>query len=288
MHVTRFLTPGLGLEPYVRFYIQREARLSSATLVHPVPARAAPMIEFIFGDRYEVREGGGNIRTTPATVVAGLQTHRRLELLVRGTVEAFVIFFQPAGLHQLFSIPMGELANRDFDAGAVFGPWAAQLEQRLSDCGSFAERAWVADDFLLRRSLTVAADGVSSAANEILRNSGQIRISGLAHAAGLSVRQFERRFLQQVGLPPKLYARIARFEAALERKAKSVSSSWTYVAHELGYHDQMHMIHDFAELSGDTPTNFLAHLKTVHQAHLEPARSSRTPTPVDALPHLIL
>jgi AraC-like DNA-binding protein len=290
MHVTRFLSPGPGLEQYVRFYVQREARLYGTTVVHPVPARAAPVLEFMFGDPCAVRRTGrSGIEVSPRVVVVGLQTHRRVQLLIRGTVEEFAIFFQPSALHRLFSLPMDEMTNRDFEARAVFGPWITQLEQRLSDCGSFSERARIADESLLRRSLAAGcADSVSAAASGVLFNSGQVRISGLARSAGLSMRQFERRFVQQVGLPPKLYARIARFEAALESKAKSIARSWTAVAHDFGYHDQMHMIHDFAELSGDTPTSLLAQLKTVHEAHVEAARSSRTPAATTALPRLIL
>jgi AraC-like DNA-binding protein len=51
-----------------------------------------------------------------------------------------------------------------------------------------------------------------------------------------------------------MYARIVRFEAALHRKAASPITHWTDIAHALGYHDQMHMVHDFNRLSGDTPT----------------------------------
>lgn len=74
-----------------------------------------------------------------------------------------------------------------------------------------------------------------------------MRISALANDAGLSVRQFERDFLQQVGIRPKLYARIVRFEAALDSKARSFTKSWTNVAHQFGYYDQMHMVHDFED-----------------------------------------
>ena len=68
------------------------------------------------------------------------------------------------------------------------------------------------------------------------------------------IRQFERRFRYEIGIPPKLYARIARFEAALRRKAAAPAMQWTDIAHALGYHDQMHMVHDFKRLSGDSPT----------------------------------
>jgi AraC-like DNA-binding protein len=288
MHVTRFLSPGPGLEQYVRFYSQRKASLSGTTVVHSVPARASPMLEFIFGDRYEVRDvrDGPGTRTTPRTVLVGLQTHHRVDLIIQGGVEAFVIFFQPTALHRLFALPMDELTNHDYDARAILGPWIEEVEQRLSDCGSFDERARTTDDLLLRRSLTAArSDSVSAAASGTLLSSGQVRISGLAQSAGLSMRQFERSFVRQVGLPPKFYARVARFEAALESKAKSRGRSWTAVAHDLGYHDQMHMIHDFEEFSGNTPTGLLAHLKAVHQAHLGSASGTAT---LAALPRLIL
>jgi hypothetical protein len=48
-----------------------------------------------------------------------------------------------------------------------------------------------------------------------------------------------------------------RFEAALKTKAAFPHLSWTMVAHDFGYHDQMHMIHDFQHLSGETPTGIL-------------------------------
>ena len=79
-------------------------------------------------------------------------------------------------------------------------------------------------------------------------------MSDLVNAIGLSVRQFERRFRYEIGIPPKLYARIVRFETALRSKAAAPATQWTDIAHALGYHDQMHMVHDFNSLSGDSPT----------------------------------
>jgi transcriptional regulator GlxA family with amidase domain len=104
----------------------------------------------------------------------------------------------------------------------VFGPVITRLKERLADCRTFEERISVANQFLLRRALAVSSrDGISEAATEILRRAGGPRISGMARRAALGLRQFERRFVQQVGVGPKLFARIARFEAALDRMARS-------------------------------------------------------------------
>jgi hypothetical protein len=72
---------------------------------------------------------------------------------------------------------------------------------------------------------------------------------------------------------PKLFARIARFEAALDTKARSATKSWTEVAHEFGYYDQMHMVHDFGEFTDKTPTETLLQLETVFLEQIKTIRS---------------
>lgn len=101
-----------------------------------------------------------------------------------------------------------------------------------------------------------------------------MEIAALASRVGLSPRQFERRFIQQVGIRPKTFARIARFEAALETKARFATKSWTDVAHQFGYYDQMHMVHDFREFTDKTPTETLMQLETVFVEQIKTIRSA--------------
>lgn len=290
MHQVRFLEPAAALKAYVRFYAQREGCLGDETLIHPVTARAAPILEFMFGDPCEVRRARHpGTETSPRAVIVGVQTNRRLHLVIRGKPKSFVIFFQPAGLHRLFSLPMDELRDRDYEARAVLGSCVSLLERRLADCASFAERARMADSFLLLRSMeTPARDGVSEAARRILLNRVPNRVSDLARAAGMSVRQFERKFVHQVGLPPKWYARIARFELALESKANSPEKSWTEVAYDSGYCDQIHMVHDFKEFTGQAPTETLNQLETLFREQLTTVQSGSAPKSASSTPRLIL
>jgi hypothetical protein len=87
MHSSEFLEPAPGLKTFVRFYVQREIRIPGAAILHPVPARAAPIIEFMFGDPINVLYfNHPGTKRSPMTVVVGPQTHRRLDLQLRGTV----------------------------------------------------------------------------------------------------------------------------------------------------------------------------------------------------------
>jgi AraC-like DNA-binding protein len=273
MNTHRFLyrRPASPLADLVRFYVHREACLGGETVIHPVPARATAMLEFVLADPVEAH-WCNRARVESATLpqLIGLQTYRRVKLIMRGTIESFVICFQPAGLSRLFGLSLDALTNHDFEAHAVLGPSMSQLSECLGNARSFDDRAGIADAFL-SQIRTRPADGIALAAAVILRQHGTVRIAKLADLTGLSLRQFERRFVQQVGVRPKLYARIARFEAALDFKARS-EISWTEIAHEFGYHDQMHLVHDFEEFSGETPTGILTEVHKAYGAVTEPLR----------------
>jgi AraC-like DNA-binding protein len=286
----RFLTPDGALREIIRFYVQREAHLEGTDLIHPVPARAAPMLEFVFSDPFEIHWcERPAIETTPRVVVIGLQTHRRVRLVIRELLESFCIVFQPAGLFRLFSIPVLELTNHDYDAHAVIGPSVSSLYQRLGECNTFDSRARIADEFLLGVLRTrQRTDGILEAANQILLRHGDVRIGVLVDRTGYSLRQFERRFTEQIGVRPKLYAQIARFEAALDSRARSQGRSWTDIAHAFGYYDQMHLIHDFERFSGETPGNLLTEVERAHRATIDAVRTGRLPASREDAPRLIL
>ena len=96
---------------------------------------------------------------------------------------------------------------------------------------------------------------IMKTAQYMLDRKGTIRIDEIADHAALSVRQYERRFLEEVGLTPKLFARTTRFQRALDAKRFFPERSWLSIAHEFGYFDQMHMVRDFQRLGGDAPNN---------------------------------
>ncbi len=275
MPVSQFSMPSRCLEPFVRFYIQRDVRIMGATVLHPVPARPAPMIVFDFSDPTQIlRYGQKAVEQSPLAVVVGPQTYRRYEMQLRGALDTFVIGFQPDGIYRLFSVPTNELTDFDCEAHSVLGGAITRLGERLGNATSFAERVRVVEEALLPRALQASrADGISAAAHAIILAGGGRGIPALAAKAGLSVRQFERRFVRQVGMRPKLFARIVRFEATLEYKARFGRRSWTNVAHRFGYYDQMHMVHDFAEFTGGTPSETLNQLETVY---VEQIKSLRT------------
>jgi len=103
-------------------------------------------------------------------------------------------------------------------------------------------------------------------ANRFLLEHGALRVDDAAAGAGLSVRQFERRFAEHVGIPAKRYARIVRFNAALEAKRTAPRRAWADIAHEFGYYDQMHMVRDFERFAGESPATFVRRFGAMPEA----------------------
>ena len=263
-----YASPVAALHDYVRCFQQREAHVAAAAVVYPIAARPGQILEFYLQERYLVRDcKSGAQDVVPRAVVVGPCTCRRVELVLRGRFDVFTVHFQASGLHRLFRVPVADLADRAYDAQSVIGPSVLEIEHRLTDASSFQERVRVATDFLLRHLKERGSpDAVSVIANGFLLERGALRVDDAAASAELSIRQFERRFINQVGLSPKRYARIARFDAALEAKVTAPRRLWTEIAHEFGYYDQMHLVRDFETFAGESPARFVGRIWTMPES----------------------
>jgi AraC-like DNA-binding protein len=189
-------------------------------------------------------------------------------LSVCGHIDNFTIHFQPSGFNRLFGIPMTELTDAAYDAYAVIGSDIPRLEHELGDTAGFAERIQIIEERLIRMlSCHGTVDPVAIAANRLFASNGIHRVPAMATDSGLSPRQFERRFLAQVGVPPKLYARIIRFNAALDQKLRWPSRPWSRIANDHDFYDQMHLVHDCRAFTGESPSRFVALLEDVREFH---------------------
>ena len=272
-----FQIPTIALRPFIQFYIQVDRGRRDPLVILPIPARASPIIEFVFGERFKFRYWGSpDEATVPAASLVGMLTRPHATLLHQGTFQSFVIMFQAHGLTDLFGVPLSELTNRTYDADAVLGKPVRELEQRLGNCETFQQRRSVANHFFAERlKHAQAVDRMAFAADRILNSSGNLSSAELAGEAGIGVRQFQREFSARFGASPKLFSRIVRFQNALDRKARSSTKSWTDVAHELGYYDQMHMVHEFRAFTGESPTETLCQMELLFRAQIDAVRAGQ-------------
>jgi AraC-like DNA-binding protein len=259
MHTLRAKRPRKELSEYVRIYAQRNAHPNEPVL-EPVPARLEPMLQFEFGNPLTVSFPDGRREKSPRTVMIGIYTRRPAIIAFEGYTESFGIFFRPGGLTALFGTPARVLTNRSFDWRDLFGSEAARLYDRLAGL-SFDGRVAETETFLMWLAAAGrTVDPMLQMAEHLLERQGMVQTKMAAQWAGLGIRQFERRFEQSTGVAPKLFARVARFQTALDMKIAQPRKTWLRIAHDLCYHDQTHMVLDFKHLTGNSPTQIVSQI----------------------------
>jgi AraC-like DNA-binding protein len=256
MPVLKSALPRFELRPYVRAYAQRNLYCGEPTVVEPVPAQLEQVLNFELGALPGICHRQYKCRST--VWIGGAQISFPGYMRLFAGVESFAVFFHPLGWSRLFGIPAAQITNRIHDANLVMGPPVGQLWHRLIETTSFERRVETIEQFLLARVPdALGENAVASAVALLFRRRGDLRINEIFDQHLRSLRQFERLFRAQVGASPKAFARVARFQAALDTKLASPGRTWIDIAHSLGYYDQMHMIHDFKSLGQNSPTQLV-------------------------------
>jgi AraC-like DNA-binding protein len=262
------------LRPFVRAFAQRT--VVGVVEAQPMPAYLETVIQFDFADRMVVRSHGGAWETARDRSIVGPHTFAGTQLRFDGSIDSFAIFLQPSALWALFGIPTSAVMETHFDAEAVLGVQMMLLWETLAETLDFRRRVSVCERHLLEHaSFDRRPTCATSAAARLARLGGRIAISELAGELNISPRQLERSFLREIGITPKRFARVARFQSALDAGVKSPDRTWLDIAHSHGYHDHMHLVHDFSEFSGYSPTLTISGL-----GDSRPLALARSTTPV--------
>lgn len=250
--------PSAPLREFVQPYVFRAERLGDATVVSPVTARFDVILAFHFDQPSEAYEyPTGRTRVLPTPLLIGPQTHRLADLHLRGDRASLLVHFQPGAFHRLFHLPTELVTDTAVDARDLLGRWAEVLYQQLSAAPTPEARVQLIEHELAARLPRAGArHAATEAARTIRALRGRVRLPDLVTASGLSERQFERRFREQMGIAPKLYARVARLNFALHLKRNEPRLTWARVSQEAGYFDQTHLVKDFKALAGAAPSRY--------------------------------
>jgi methylphosphotriester-DNA--protein-cysteine methyltransferase len=140
----------------------------------------------------------------------------------------------------------------------LWGRLAMQLRVRVLEAPTPAQKLRAVELVLLERAAGMLEEQpvVEYAAGNLLCTPQTARIADLATKTGFSSRRFIELFKLHVGMTPKLFCRVRRFQSVLRRITSGRSVSWTGVALDCGYFDQSHFIRDFQAFAGVNPTKY--------------------------------
>jgi methylphosphotriester-DNA--protein-cysteine methyltransferase len=205
----------------------------------------------------------------PAAVVCGPHSEY---FVIDTTTETFVagVHFRPGGSYPFFAAASGEVRNQHVALEDLWGVRATRrLREQLLEAPSHEARLDVLERCLIeqaRRPLARPPE-IAYALREFARVPHVRTVRQVTDQVGLTAKRFIQTFDQTVGLTPKVFCRVRRFQHVLHRIHTAQDVDWVGIALDAGYYDQSHFIHDFQAFSGLTPSDYLAR-RTPHLNHV--------------------
>jgi AraC-type DNA-binding domain-containing proteins len=202
-------------------------------------------------------EHSEQFRSCKKAWISGERT--RYIIIGSGNTSMIGIRFRPGGAYPFFSFPISELNDSVIDLDLILGRLVDDIREQLLEVDSPEARFVLLEAFLLghvRRSLE--ADRLIMFAVRQLQHSPQfLAIRDLANTIGITQKHLISQFEKVVGLRPKTFARISKFQKVLTTIEQQKKVEWSAIASDCGYYDQAHFIKEFQAFSGLNPSAYL-------------------------------
>ncbi|WP_296940679.1 AraC family transcriptional regulator [uncultured Dysgonomonas sp.] len=191
----------------------------------------------------------------PITFVEGhMASHSNLTY--HNHCKQVVVVFTPQGSHAFFNIPMLEFYNRYVSVEDLNDKSQVELRDKILDMQDKCSAISMIEDFFMNKIQTnYNFNRICFAVNE-LEKVNPVSIKELSKKSCLSYKQFKRIFYNHVGINPKEFARIIRFQRSMNYMQTNKNITSTLLAEKAGYYDESHLLREFKLLTGYTPNEY--------------------------------
>lgn len=230
MRESKVLYPSPILSQYIKYYWVLKTDEVEPVMVQTIPSGCVHLV-FHRGENLNIQSKG----LQPKNFIRG-QFSTYGSLISEGNIDMIAVIFHPLGLNPFVRCSMSKLYNHYIDVEDLEDIELNHLKRNIS-----AEPAVETCIRLI----------------EII-NQPQIDVNTLAESACLGYRQFKRVFSNLVGMSPKEYYRVVRFQRALYLLQNHPGMEFVDLAYSCGFYDPSHLVKDFKEFTGCSPTQYLS------------------------------
>jgi AraC-like DNA-binding protein len=253
--------PVAAILPFARQYVGWDEHFAAPLCRRELPTLEAPLI-INFGAPFHLFTPGGSHRHADVTsfITGAYDTFQLVEST--GPSSGVQIDLTLLGIRLLVGRPIDDMRNQAVAAEDVFGSFARELVHRLYDAPTWEARFDHLDRALtarLRAAREVPAP-VRRAWRRLLMTAGRVSIASIAQESGWSQRHFIAQFRHQLGVSPKVLARMLRFGRVVDAMRAGGGADLAGLATGAGYFDQAHLTRDTREFAGITPGELRASL----------------------------
>lgn len=174
-----------------------------------------------------------------------------------GRIQMMGIRFAPGGITAFTQIPVNEITNRHVDLTQTKTLFDADFHNRLPEMKNMQERVDYLNRYFVARlsKLFQINPQIKHAVSLIRSTAGLLSVKQLAYEICLCERQLERKFKAMIGISPKLFSNVVRFQAARQYAKAHQTDSLYSIAIACGYHDHSHMHKEFRQLGKISPSD---------------------------------
>lgn len=257
MEFTR-IKPHSDLDAFIECYWMMYSQDSVPRIEKIIPDGFTEII-FNYGDVYKSKISGHWEMQSPNLLAGQLKTFFYLQNT--GYTGSIAIKLKPAALTQLFGFSMDHYLDKIVDLDALSNPKLIQLKEKINDCvnlGCNREEQYVRrllDEYFTTLIQGASENPLKAPLDLIFSSNGLVTVAEMVAVAGVGERQLERLFKKYIGLSPKYYVRIIRFNYIFQL-IKSKNNSWAEIVYQSGYYDQSHFIHNFKAFTGEDPSAY--------------------------------
>jgi len=255
----QFLVPTERLAPFVRRFNAYAEHDTSFTRRRELPSGLATLV-FNLGQELRV-EHPINTRTVygpGAAFYSGLSRTYAVTETDRSQ-EGAQVMLTPLGARRLIGFPLEDVSDRLIDPVDLFAFAARETIERLQETKSHEGRLAILEQLMMRRLMLSPSQiprDLIWALGRLQETFGSVGVNTLAAEVGCSRKHLTVRFGREFGMPPKLFARVVRFDRAVQVLRRGHVASWADLASACGYADQAHLTRDFREFAGSSPAAF--------------------------------
>lgn len=263
----KFLRPAPLLSPFVRYYLIYDLSAVEMRDKYPNGSTIFPntygRIGIFFSEPTKKKEAE-KISSNPVLGVSGFYTKKRL-YVSQSRVSMLIIGFSSSGLQKMIDFPLHEINNQNTDIKDLFSHDYEELSNKLHHSNTWNDRIKIVESFLIKKLAGKETDPrIEGIVRHIFYHQGRHKVKELAAHFHISERNLRRQFQNQLGIGPKLFSSLVRFQHGLrlllsERPHLSLGQ----IALESGYFDQAHFIHDFTSFYGNSPKNVIARERSI-------------------------
>jgi len=251
----RQIQPSFPVSTFVQCYWLLEDNSSPHSSVQRIVPDGCPELILNLGCPFEGQKEEGEWSSQPQFFFAG-QITRPMFIRSNGPAKVLGVRFHPFGARRVLKIPAHETTNLIVPLEDL-APTLHQKLLRLGELNTVTQQLAFVDQVLRESALANADSQIEIAVNQMMSSPMVAGLDQLAALSNLGLRQFQRRFKEEVGMSPKLFWRIQRFQQVFQA-LNTPNSSWVEAAMHCGYYDQSHLIRDFKDFSAETPSVLLA------------------------------